>query len=116
MDATDYWPFAQEYSIWNAAVTALKFWTADLDPPTLSNTIKRVYTALFGSGSAQHLWYIEEEILFGCFVTTLNDAFEWELTLEDIGYESGSESLSVVNYIHFMFQHKKIYLLNLTLL
>ena len=28
-------------------------------------------------------------------MTTLNDAFEWELTLEDIGYESGSESLSV---------------------
>ena len=27
-------------------------------------------------------------------MTTLNDAFEWDLTLEDIGYESGSESLS----------------------
>ena len=31
MNATDYWPFAQEYSIWNAAVTALQFWMADLD-------------------------------------------------------------------------------------
>ena len=28
-------------------------------------------------------------------MTTLNDAFEQEFTLEDIGYESGSESLSV---------------------
>ena len=31
MDATDYWPFAREYSIWNAAVAALQFWMADLD-------------------------------------------------------------------------------------
>ena len=28
-------------------------------------------------------------------MTALNDAFEWELTLEDIGYETGSESLNV---------------------
>ena len=28
-------------------------------------------------------------------MTTLNDAFKWELTSEDIGYESGSKSLSV---------------------
>ena len=25
MDATDYWSFAWEYSIWNAAVAALQF-------------------------------------------------------------------------------------------
>ena len=28
-------------------------------------------------------------------MTTLNDAFEWELTLEDIGYKSGSESSNI---------------------
>ena len=28
-------------------------------------------------------------------MTTLNDAFEWELALEDEGYKSGSESLSI---------------------
>ena len=32
MDASDYWPFARECSIWNAAVAALQFWTADLNP------------------------------------------------------------------------------------
>ena len=92
MDATDYWLFAQEYSIWNTAVPALQFWTNDLDPQMLSCSIERFYTAFFCSDSALHLQYIEEEILFGHFMTTLNDAFEWELTLEDIGYESGSES------------------------
>ena len=74
MDATDYWSFAWEYSIWNAAVAALQFWMDDLDPPMLSNTTERVYTAFFCSDSAQHLWYIAEEILFGHFMTTLNDA------------------------------------------
>ena len=55
MDATDYWLFAHEYTIWNASVAALQFWTVDLDPQTLSNTIKRVYTAFFNSDSAHHL-------------------------------------------------------------
>ena len=49
MDATDYWPFAREYSIWNAAVAALQFWMADLDPPMLSNAIEWVYTTFFCS-------------------------------------------------------------------
>ena len=70
MDATDYWLFAQKYHIWNAAVTAIQFWTNDLDPQTLSSTIERVYTALFYSDSAQHLQCIKEEILFGHFMTT----------------------------------------------
>ena len=92
MYTTDYWPFAQEYSKWNVAVAALQFWMDDLNPPMLSNAIERVYTAFFCSDSTQHLWYISEEILFGPFVTAVNDAFEWEFTLEDIGYKSGSES------------------------
>ena len=50
--------------------------------------------------STQCLRYISEEILFGHFVTTLNDAFEWELTLEDAGYESGSESSSIPTCLH----------------
>ena len=31
MNTTDYWPMAREYSIWNATVAALQFWTADLE-------------------------------------------------------------------------------------
>ena len=95
MDATDYWPFAQEYSIWNAAVTALQFWMADFNPLMLSITIERVYTAFFCSDCAQHLRNISEEILFSQFMTMLNDAFEWELTLEDLRYESGSDSPNI---------------------
>ena len=40
MDATHYWPFAREYSIWDATVAALQIWIADLDPHILSNPLK----------------------------------------------------------------------------
>ena len=40
MNATDYWPFAREYSIWNAAVATLQFWTADPEPHILSSAIE----------------------------------------------------------------------------
>ena len=99
-DTTDCWSFAREYSIWNVAVAALQFWTDNLNPPMLSKATERVYTTFFCSDSSQHLQDVSEEILFGCFVTTLNDAFEWELTLEDIGYESGSKSLNVPTPLH----------------
>ena len=61
----------------------------------LSNAIEWIYTASFCSNSAQHLRSISEEILFCCFVTTLNDTFEWELALDDSRYAAGSESLSI---------------------
>ena len=49
MDASQYWLFACDYSIWNAAVTALQFWTADFEPHILSNAIDQVCTAFFYS-------------------------------------------------------------------
>ena len=64
-------------------------------PQTLSNAIQWVYTAFFCSNSAQHLRSISEEVLFGHFVTMLNDTFEQELALEGKGYDSGSESVSI---------------------
>ena len=76
MDATHYWPFAREYSIWNIAVTALQFWIADLKPHIPSDAIEWVYTAFFCSNSAQQLWNQSEEIIFSHFMTTLNDTFE----------------------------------------
>ena len=78
----------------NTPFAALQFWMADLDPQILSNAIEQVYTD-FCSNSAQHLRNISEEILFGHFMTTLNTAFKWELTLGDKGYKSRSESLSI---------------------
>ena len=57
-------------------------------------------TAFFCSISALQLRNISEEVLFGHFVTTLNGIFEWELTLEDEGYESGSESLNIPTPLH----------------
>ena len=63
MDATHYWPFAREYPIWNAAVAAVQFWMADLEPQTFSNAIEWVYTASFCSNSAQQLRNISEEVI-----------------------------------------------------
>ena len=95
MDTTHYWPFAREYPILNATATEYQILMEDLKPHILSDAIDRVYTAFFGNNSAQQLRNISEEVLFSYFVTTLNDAFQRELTQEDGGYESGRESFSI---------------------
>ena len=76
MDATDYWPIAREYSVWDTAIAALQFWTADLNAHTLSNALEEVYSVFFYTPSAHTLHQQPDKILFGCFVTTLNAAFE----------------------------------------
>ena len=95
MDTTQYWPFAREYAIWNATVSALQFWMESHEPNILSDTIERVYMAFFCNESSQQLWNLSRDVLFSHFVTTLNDTFECELAQEDEGYESGSESLNI---------------------
>ena len=95
MNTTDYWPIAREYSIWNAAVAALQFLTADLKVHVLSGTIEQVYNAFFYSISTHLLCQQSDEILFGHFVTNLNATFESKLALEDKGYESSSENFNI---------------------
>ena len=92
MDALQHWTFAWEYSILNATVPALHFWMEDLKPHVLSHTIDQVCKAFFYGNHTQQVQNLPEEILFGHFVTTLNDAFEVELAQEDECYESGSEN------------------------
>ena len=92
MNATDYWLFARAYSIWNATVATLQFWTTDLEPNILSTTIEQVYTAFLYTTTMHLLHNQPEEVLFGHFVTTLNDAFYGELGLADERYESGSKT------------------------
>ena len=89
MDAADYWLMAREYSIWNTAIASLQFWTADLDPVTLGRATEQVYTTFFYSLSSHTLCQQSAEILFGCFVITLNAAFDQQLLIADEGYESG---------------------------
>ena len=72
MNVTDYWPMAREYSVWNAAVAALQFWTADLEAYVLSSAIEQVYNAFFYSTSTYLLHQQSDQVLFGHFVTTLN--------------------------------------------
>ena len=86
---------AREYSIWNAAVAALQFWTGDLEVHVLSSTIEQVYNAFFYSTSTHLLCQQSDEILFSCFMTILNATFESKLALEDKGYESNSENFNI---------------------
>ena len=67
---------AGEYSIWNAAIALLQFWTADLNPVTLGRTMEEVYSAFFYSSSSHTLHQQFNEILFGRFMIALNIAFD----------------------------------------
>ena len=95
MNTRDYWLLAREYFIWNATVAALQFWTADLEPHVLSSALEQVYNAFFYTTSMHLLCQQSEEVLFSCFMTTLNAAFESKLTLEDEEYKSGSENFNI---------------------
>ena len=95
MGATDYWPMAREYSIWNATIASLQCWTADLDPVTLGRATEQVYTTLFYSSSSHTLCQQSDEMLFGQFVIALNAAFDQQLLLADEGYESGSDTIDL---------------------
>ena len=95
MNVTNYWPMAREYSVANAAVAALQFWTADLKAQVLSSAIEHVYNAFLYSTSTHLLHQQSDEDLFGHFMTTLDAAFESKLTLEDEGYESGSRNFNI---------------------
>ena len=72
-------------------IASLQFWRADLDPVTLGRATEQVYTTFFYSPSSHTLCQQSDEILFGCFMITLNAAFDQQLSLVDEGYESGSE-------------------------
>ena len=95
MDTADYWPMAQEYSIWNAAIASLQFWTEDLDPVTLGRATECVYTTFFYTSTSHTLCQQSDETLFGHFVIVLNAAFPQQLSLANEGYESGSDTIDL---------------------
>ena len=92
METAEYWPMAQEYGIWNTAIASLQFWAEGLDPITLGIASEHVYTTFFWTPTSHTLWQLPEDVLFGCFVITLNAVFTQQLSLEDVGYESGSHT------------------------
>ena len=92
METAEYWPMACKYGIWNTAITSLQFWAEDLDPITLSIASEHVYTTFFWTPTSHTLCQLPEDVLFGCFVITLNAAFTQQLSLADEGYESGSNT------------------------
>ena len=86
---------AREYLIWNATIDSLQFWTADLNPVTLSIATEEVYSTFFYSTSSHTLCQQSDEILFSHFMTALNAAFEQKLALADEGYESSSDTINL---------------------
>ena len=69
--------------------------TADLEAHMLGSTIEQVYNTFFNSTSMHLLCQQPDEVLFGHFMTTLNATFESKISLEDEGYESGSENFNI---------------------
>ena len=95
MNTADYWPMVREYSIWNATIASLQFWTEDLDPVTLGRATEYVYTTFFYSPSSHALCQQSDKILFGCFVIALNATFDQQLSLADEGYKSDSDTIDL---------------------
>ena len=69
--------------------------TADLNMITLGTTTEEVYSVFIYTASTYTPHQQFHEILFGCFMTTLNSAFEWKLALEDEGYKTVSENFNI---------------------
>ena len=95
METAKYWPMAQEYSIWNAAIASLQFWREDLDPVTLSIASECTNTTFFWTPTSHMLCQQSEDVLFGHFVIALNAAFTQQLSLADEGYKSGSDTVDL---------------------
>ena len=95
MKTAEYWPMAQEYSIWNAAIASLQFWAEDLNPITLGIASECIYTTFFWTSISHMLYQQSEDVLFGCLVIALNAAFTQQLSLADEGYGSGSDTLDL---------------------
>ena len=95
MDTADCWLMAQDYSIWNAVIASLQFWTENLDPDTLGRATEHVYTTFFYTSTSHTLCQQSDETLFGCFIIALNTAFKQQLSLTDEGYESGSDTIDL---------------------
>ena len=95
METAEHWLMAWEYSIWNATIASLQFWTEDLDPVTLSIATEWVYTTFFWTSTSHTLHQQSEETLFGCFVIALNAAYSQQLSLADEGYKSSSDTVDL---------------------
>ena len=95
MNTADYWLMAREYSIWNATIASLQFWTEDLDPVTLGRTTEHVYTTFFYLPASHTLCQQSDETLFGCSVIALNAALDQQLLLANEGCKSGSDTINL---------------------
>ena len=95
METAEYWLMAKEYSIWNATIASLQFWTEDLNPVTLGIASECIYTTFFWTPTSYMLCQLPEDVLFGFFVIALNAAFTHQLSLADEGYKSGLDTIDL---------------------
>ena len=122
METAEYWLMAREYGIWNAVIASLQFWAEDLDPITSGDASECIYNHFFWTPTSHTLCQLPKETLFGHFVLALNVAFTQQLSLEDEGYESGSNEdvptpLRKMPHIHHMscLEHASFNLIHNTL-
>ena len=54
MDTADYWSLAQEYSIWNATIASLQFWTEDLDNMFTPHSSTHLQVTHYASNLMKH--------------------------------------------------------------
>ena len=86
---------AREFSIWNATIVSLQFWTTNLDLVSLGIATERVYNTFFYTPTRFTLQQLANDVLFGRFVIALNAAFTQQLTIADEGYKSGTENANL---------------------
>ena len=59
MNISDYWLMVMEYSIWNATIASLQFWTAYLNPFTLDSAMEEVYSVRNSISLEQNQFFSE---------------------------------------------------------
>ena len=117
MDTTDYWPFVQEYSIWNVAVAELQYGQMILilrhsAVPLRGCTQPSSTVTLHSTCDMSKKKY---------YSVTLWP--HWMMPLKGNSHKTSDTKVEVQvfpllyakTHDHFMFQHKKIYLLDLPL-
>ena len=72
MNATDYWLFVREYSIWNTIVATSQVWTADLDHNILSSAIE-----VYANFPLYYLHTLATQPTWRSFIWLLHDHTKW---------------------------------------
>ena len=71
MDATDYWPMAREYSIWNATIASLQFWTSSYPWQSYRTSLHHILLLTFKPYTPSAIWWNTIWLLCNCIEFSL---------------------------------------------